>query len=180
MSGSADPNIYVAGTELRGIPGYDSRRARVGDAAGSRRLGMSVFDLAPGQAAYPYHWHYVEEELLVVLEGTPLLRDASGWRRLERGAVVACPAGADGGHQLVNDGDEVVRFIAVSTSGEPDVVSYPDEGKLGVFERPPGEGRLWKFFRDGDDVPYDHGLEPVEVPPSVSALAPGERHTAAQ
>ena len=42
----------------------------------------------PGQAAYPYHWHYREEELLVVLEGSPWLRTANGNRRLARGEVV--------------------------------------------------------------------------------------------
>lgn len=164
MTDRRDPNIYEAGTELRGIPGYDSLRARVGDAAGSRRLGMSVWDLPAGQAAYPYHWHYVEEEMLVILDGTPMLRGPGGWRRLERGAVVAFPAGEAGGHQLVNDTGELVRFLAISTSGEPDIVQYPDEGKIGVFERPPGEGRLWKLFPIDGDVPYDHGLEPPVLP----------------
>ena len=89
MSEPRDPNIYDTGTESRGIPGYDALRARVGDAAGSERLGMSVWDLAPGQAAYPYHFHFIEEELLVVLEGTPALRGPEGWRRLARGAVVS-------------------------------------------------------------------------------------------
>lgn len=161
-----DPNIYDVGTEARGLAGYDSLRARVGDAAGSQRLGMSVWDLVPGNAAYPLHWHYVEEELLVVLEGSPMLRGPSGWRRLERGAVVSFPPGPEGAHQLYNDGAQTVRFLAISTSGEPDIVSYPEQGKIGVFERPPGEGKLWKLFPVGAEVPYQEGIEPPVPPPA--------------
>ena len=169
MAEARDPNIYDVGTESRSatssVAGYASLRQRVGDAAGSRRLGTSVWDLLPGQAAYPYHWHYVEEEQLIVLEGAPLLREPTGWRRLERGAVVAFLPGEAGGHQLVNDSDAVVRFIAISTSGEPDIVRYPDQGKIGVFERPPGEGRLWKLFPADGDEPYDARLGPPPTPP---------------
>lgn len=167
MTARRAPNIYDVGTEARGIDGYESLRARVGDAAGSDRLGMSVWDLPAGQAAYPYHWHLVEEELLVVLEGTPMLRGPEGWRRLERGAVVSFRRGEDGAHQLFNDTDAAVRFIAISTSGEPDIVMYPEQNKIGVFERPPGEGRLWKFFAFDADIPYSAGLEePPAAPPA--------------
>ncbi|MBO9533455.1 MAG: cupin domain-containing protein [Solirubrobacteraceae bacterium] len=163
---SPDPNIYDTGTEARGIPGYDSLRARVGDVAGSHRLGMSVWDLAPGCAAYPFHFHYVEEELLVVLEGTPMLRGASGWRRLARGAVVSFLPGPDGAHQIYNDGEAPVRFIAISTSGAPDIVSYPEQDKIGVFERPPGDGKLFKLFPVDAEVHYAEGIEPPVPPPA--------------
>ena len=56
-------------------------------------------------------------------------------------------AGEAGGHQLVNRTEETVRFLAFSTSGEPDVVIYPDSGKVGAFERLP-RGR-----RAAHDVP---------------------------
>lgn len=164
MGTARDPNIYDQPADRRGIPGYESLRSRVGDKAGSRKLGAGVWELEPGQAAYPYHFHLVEEEMVIVLEGTPLLRDPDGWRRLERGALVAFPAGEEGGHQVVNDGSEVVRFLAISTSGAPDIACYPDQNKIGVFQRPPAPGNLWKFFDLGTDVDYHAGLEPVDPP----------------
>lgn len=166
MSQSPDPNIYDVGTETRGIPGYASMRQRVGDAAGSKRIGTSIWDVPPGQGAYPYHFHYIEEEQLIVLEGRPLLRDSSGWRRLERGAVVVFHPGAGGGHQLFNDGPGHLKFLSISTSGEPDIVAYPDQGKIGVFERPPGDGKLWHLFNVADEVPYDNGDIAPTVPPT--------------
>ncbi len=64
----------------------------------------------------------------------------------------------------MNDTDEPVRFLCISTSGEPDIVEYPDEGKIGVFERPPGDGRLFKLFPLASEVPYAEGITPPEMP----------------
>jgi uncharacterized cupin superfamily protein len=146
--------------EPREHEGFRALRARVGRQAGSERLGLSLWEVPPGEAAYPYHFHYAEEELVIVLQGRPSLRTPSGWRELAEGEVVAFLRGEGGGHQLVNRTSETVRFLALSTSGEPDVVSYPDSGKLGAFERrPQGEG-LRAMFRTGDAVDYYDGEQP--------------------
>ncbi|MGD0454984.1 MAG: cupin, partial [Solirubrobacteraceae bacterium] len=76
------------------------------------------------------------------------------------GEVVAFPRGERGGHQLVNRTDETVRFLSFSTSGEPDVVIYPDSGKLGAFERLPDGGGLRALFRLSDTVDYHDGEQP--------------------
>jgi uncharacterized cupin superfamily protein len=146
--------------EPREHPGFRCLRARIGRQAGSERLGLSLWELPPGEAAYPYHYHLAEEELVLVLDGRPSLRTPQGWRELAEGEVVAFLRGEHGGHQLVNRSAEVVRFLAFSTSGEPDVVLYPDSGKLGAYERrPDGEG-LRAMFRLKDTVPYHDGEQP--------------------
>jgi uncharacterized cupin superfamily protein len=147
--------------EPRETEGFLARRARLSRQAGSERLGLSLWEVQPGQAAYPYHFHYTEEELVIVLEGRPSLRGPGGWRELEPGEVVAFPRGERGAHQLVNRGSERVRFLCFSSSGEPDVVAYPDSGKLGVFERLPEGGGLREMFRVEDSVDYYDR----EVPP---------------
>jgi uncharacterized cupin superfamily protein len=149
--------------EPREHEGFRALRARVGRQAGSERLGLSLWEVPPGEAAYPYHFHYAEEELVIVLEGAPSLRTPEGWRQLARGEVVAFRRGEAGGHQLVNRTNETVRFLAFSTSGEPDVVSYPDSGKLGAFERRPQGDGLRAMFRAADAVDYYDG----ESPPSA-------------
>jgi uncharacterized cupin superfamily protein len=158
---SAQPNIRSPDyDEPRDRDGFRCSRARIGRQAGSERLGASLWVVPPGQAAYPYHWHYREEELIVVLDGAPRLRMANGERRLTPGEVVSFPTGERGAHQLINDTDEEVRFLALSTQGEPDLVMYPESGKLGVFERLPQGGGLHKLFRLGDEVGYWEGEEP--------------------
>ncbi len=146
--------------EPRGQPGFSCKRARLGRQAGSERVGLSLWELPPGEAAYPYHFHYSEEELLVVLAGTPSLRTPDGWRELSEGEVVAFPRGERGGHQLVNRTDAAVRFLAFSNAGEPAVVSYPDSGKLGAFVPLPDGSVLRTLFRLSDAVDYHDGEQP--------------------
>jgi uncharacterized cupin superfamily protein len=146
--------------EPREHPGFRARRARVSRQAGCERLGLSVWELPPGEAAYPYHYHLTEEEMLIVLEGRPSLRTPGGWRDLAEGELVGLLRGEAGAHQLVNRSDALVRFLAFSTSGEPDVVIYPDSAKLGAYERLPEGGGVRALFRLADAVDYYDGEHP--------------------
>jgi uncharacterized cupin superfamily protein len=146
--------------ELREQEGFRASRARVGRQAGAERLGASLWEVPPGQAAYPYHAHLTEEELVIVLDGRPSLRAADGWRELEPGEVLSFPRGEEGAHQIVNRTDQPIRFLAVSTGGDPDVVLQPDSGKIGAFERRPDGSGLRVWFRSDDEVGYYEGESP--------------------
>jgi uncharacterized cupin superfamily protein len=148
--------------EPREQEGFRALRSRLGRQAGSERLGLSLWELAPGQAAYPYHHHLGEEELVLVLSGHLELRTPEGWRGLPEGEVVAFPRGERGAHQLLNSTRETVRFLAFSTSGEPDLVIYPDSGKVGAFQRLSDGGGLRAMFRSQDAVDYYEGERPPQ------------------
>ena len=152
------PNIFDPDFEERdGPPGFKGFRARVGYELGSERLGASMWKLPPGETAYPYHFHYSDEELVFVLSGRPTLRTPEGTRELEPGEAVHFPLGEAGAHQLSNPTDEEVRFLAVSTHGRADVVVYPDSNKLGAAERRPAGGGLHAFFDIDTEVDYWKG-----------------------
>jgi uncharacterized cupin superfamily protein len=140
--------------------GFRARRARIGYQLGSELTGCSLWEVPPGEAAYPYHYHYSDEELVIVLAGRPTLRTEAGTRELDEGEVVRFGLGPDGAHQIVNRGDETVTFVAISSSGRPDVVVYPDSDKLGFGERLPRGGGWRGFFRSGDAVDYWEGESP--------------------
>ncbi len=130
------PNIFDKGFDVEHDAGGPLKRQTfIGKAAGAQRIGATVWDIDPGGTAYKYHFHYGEEELLIVLEGTPTLRSPDGERVLEPGEVVAFPVGPDGAHQLINNSDEPARFIAVSAGDDTDVVIYPDTGETLVSHR---------------------------------------------
>lgn len=143
--------------EARDREGFRARRARIGRQAGCERLGASLWEIPPGEAAYPYHLHLGEEELIVVLSGRPSLRTPGGWRDLVPGEVIAFPRGHGGAHQVVNRSDAAVRMLAVSTSGDPDVVLYPDSGKIGAAERRPDGSGLSVYFRSDNATGYWEG-----------------------
>lgn len=139
-------------------------RARLSRQAGSDRLGLSLWELPPGEAAYPYHYHLAEEELVLVLDGQPSLRTPDGWRELQEGEVVPFLRGEQGAHQLVNRTEDTVRFLAFSTNGEPDIVIRPDSGTLGAYGRQSDGGGLRAVFRAADAVDYHEGEQPPDMP----------------
>jgi uncharacterized cupin superfamily protein len=152
------PNIEEPNLELRdGPPGFRSKRARIGYELGSETVGVSLWELPPGEAAYPYHFHYSDEEVVIVLRGRPILRTPTGERVLEQGEAVRFELGAEGAHQLRNPSEETVRFLAVSSHGHPDIVVYPDSNKISAAERLPDRPGLMAFFDMDDQVDYWHG-----------------------
>jgi uncharacterized cupin superfamily protein len=146
--------------DRNGPPGFRSQRARLGYELGSELVGASLWLLPPGEAAYPYHFHYSDEEIVIVLAGRPSLRTPDGVRELEQGEAVHFPLGPDGAHQLFNPTEEEVRFLAVSSHGRPDIVVYPDSNKLSASERRAKGGGLRTFFHREDEVGYWDGEEP--------------------
>jgi uncharacterized cupin superfamily protein len=146
--------------------GFRSKRARIGYELGTALLGASLWEVPPGEAAYPYHYHYSDEELVIVLSGRPTLRTPEGERELEEGEAVGFGLGEKGAHQILNRSGDTVTFLAVSSHGRPDVVVYPDSDKIGVGERLPKGGGLRAFFKRGDAVDYFDGEKGQAPPPA--------------
>jgi uncharacterized cupin superfamily protein len=160
-------NVFRPEIDEQGeVAGFRWRGESVGRKAGSERLGASLYELPPGEATFPYHYHLGNEELLIVLAGRPDLRTPEGWRRLDEGEVLAFPVGARGAHQIVNRTDADVRFVIVSEMRSPDIPVYPDSDKVGVREHAPGSGKggLRLNFRAAQAVEYWDGEGKPEVP----------------
>jgi uncharacterized cupin superfamily protein len=95
-----------------------------------------------------------------VIRGRPTLRTPDGVRELDEGEAVRFAVGEQGAHQLLNRSPDTVTFLAVSSSGRPDVVVYVDSNKIAVSERLPHGGGLREFFRREDGVDYWDRVEP--------------------
>jgi uncharacterized cupin superfamily protein len=149
-------NLHAAQTELEGDEpdGYLTGADRFGKKIGASRIGGTVYDLPPGQAICPYHFEYGDEEWLIVLTGSPIVRNPGGEERLEPGDVVCFPAGPDGAHKVANpaDAEGDARVLMISTLREPSVAVYPDSDKIGVFG-----GDLRLLVRRDSGVDYWHG-----------------------
>jgi uncharacterized cupin superfamily protein len=155
------PNIFDPDfDQKRDRDGFTRERAFIGRQAGAEKLGASVWVIEPGHTAYPYHFHYGDEEMLIVLEGSPSLRTPAGWRDLERGEVVSFPVGEAGAHQLKNNADEPVRILAISTVQDLDTVIYPDSGKTGAHFRRGKPDEYRGLFKHGTEVDYWDGENP--------------------
>ena len=134
-------------------PGYElGRAARVGSKLGATQLGLTLYELPPGQAVCPYHFEWTDEEWLIVVDGRPTLRTPEGERTLEPGDTVCFPAGPDGAHQVGNQGDVAARVALLSTKNPFGIAEYPDSDKVGVWA-----GGQHYMLRRSDHLDYWDG-----------------------
>lgn len=134
----------------------------LGAAAGGKMIGTSFYKLMPGKKCFPYHYHYANEEAVLVLEGSGTLRMNDGMHPIKQGDYIAFPVGPDYAHQIINTSDKPLLYICMSTMIFPDAVEYPDSNKVGISAGPLSDGKGHDFllrarFRKNDAVDYFEG-----------------------
>jgi uncharacterized cupin superfamily protein len=134
--------------------GYRCRASRLGPKLGATRIGMSVYDLPPGEAICPYHFEWTDEEWLIVISGSPVLRTPAGERTLEPGDVTCFPAGPAGAHHVRNASDTPLRVAIFSTKNEFGIAEYPDSDKIGIWA-----GDTHRMLRRSPQLDYWDGEE---------------------
>src|SRR5712691_3103734 len=107
-------------------------RVDVARAVGSTATAMFIYDLAAGQSSSPYHYEY-EEEWLLVVDGTVVVRAPDGEHTLQRGDLVRFPPGPAGAHKVMNRSDSRARTLLSSSSPVPAVSVYLDSDKIAVW-----------------------------------------------
>lgn len=136
-------------------PGFRARSAQLGPMLGAARLGMTVYELPPGESVCPYHFHWGDEEWLIVVAGTPTVRTPEGETTLEAGDVVCFPVGPAGAHRVHNAGDATVRVAIFANTHEFGIIEYPDSDKIGVWGR--HDDALDHMIRRSPDLEYWDG-----------------------
>ena len=107
--------------------GHRFLRTMIGQSVGAKLTGFSSYELAPGEAAWKYHYELNREEWLIVVEGEVVVRTPGGDRPLGAGDIACFPLGEEGAHQVRNDSDAVARFAMPSSwAGDGYVAIYPD------------------------------------------------------
>jgi uncharacterized cupin superfamily protein len=139
-------------------PIYESRCGRVIGprvaGAVARKLGAGVDIVPPGKATCPYHFHYAQEEMFVILEGEGTLRVAGERVPVRAGDVIAIPAGPEYPHQIINTSNAFLKYLSISTQEVPEICEYPDSSKYLAYAEPAGpllgEGRMHRADTDLD------------------------------
>src|SRR5437764_13126069 len=120
---------------------FECNAVRIGPLLGAKNLGYSYVVVPPGKRSCPFHSHRAEEEMFFIVRGAGTLRYGAETRKVRAGDFICCPTGGpETAHQLVNDSDEELAYISVSTMMPAEICEYPDSGKVGAFGA--GEKRL--------------------------------------
>jgi uncharacterized cupin superfamily protein len=118
--------------------GYRSGLTDVSKALGGEVLAAKVYELPAGESVCPYHYEY-EEEWLLVVGGTIVVRTPEGEEELLAGEMVCFPSGPAGAHKATNRGGVVARIVMFSRARRPAVAVYPDSNKIGVWPGNPDD-----------------------------------------
>jgi len=125
-------------------------------------LGCGAFRVRPGKRAFPRHAHLANDEALFIVSGSGALTVGEDTDSVVAGDFIMLPRGEKFAHILVNNSDDDLIYLCVSTMIMPDVVHYPDSGKLGVLGSKDfwssGEASISGFYKpnpagywDGED-----------------------------
>ena len=127
------------------------------------KLIASQYEIPPGKASWPYHYHMANEEMFYILEGEGEMRTKEGTLPVRAGDFFRFPIGENGVHQLINTSpDKTLKYLDFGTTVEPDLVVQPDSQKIGVFAGgAPCQNKsirtMWKYYRLGTELHYLDG-----------------------
>jgi len=138
------PVVNMANLELIDFSNGGKFAAQLGPISkkiGLQQLGCMLTIVEPGKSAFPYHVHHANDEMFIILEGEGEYRFGKDVHALKAGDVAAAPPGGpEFAHQITNTGSTTMKYLAISTRRQPEVVEYPDSSKFGIYSRM-SEGR---------------------------------------
>lgn len=114
---------------------------------------VSIYEVPPRKAAYPYHLHHKNEETFFILSGEGILKTPEGERGVKAGDILFFPAGTQGAHKLTNTSEaENLVYIDFDVVHDLDVCEYPDSGKIAVWGKD-----INRVYLKETNVDYYHG-----------------------
>ena len=129
--------------------GYEYFRRKFIPFEGAKNSLVSIYEIPPGKAAYPYHFHHKNEETFYILSGVGVLRTPEGERTVKAGELLFFPTGEAGAHKLTNASEtEMLVYIDFDVVHDIDVAVYPDSDKIGIWGK--GINRIYPWEADVD------------------------------
>lgn len=133
--------------------GYEYYRRKFIPFGGAGNTLVSIYEIPPGKAAYPYHYHHKNEETFYILSGEGILKTPDGARKVGAGELLFFPTGPAGAHKLTNCSDtEKLVYIDFDVVHGIDIAVYPDSEKIGIW----GMG-INQIYPSSAEVDYYHG-----------------------
>ncbi len=104
----------------------------IGEAVGTRLLGVDLTEIPPGKKSSHLHSHSLKEEFFFVVSGRCRIKLGEQLWELKTGDAVSRPAGTGVPHQFDNPFAEpcsVLMFGVQAGQGVEDVVDWPEIGR---------------------------------------------------
>ncbi len=133
--------------------GYEYSKREIVPLTKRKQCTVSFYEIPPGKAAYPYHYHLQNEEVFYIIKGSGTLKTPSGDKTVSEGDFIFFPANEEGAHKLTNASEtDMLVYIDFDTNNPLDVAFYPDSSKVGIFGK-----SVRQLYRTTDQVEYYDG-----------------------
>lgn len=137
---------------------FEEKFAVISDKIGAKKLSYSVTIVPPGKKVCPFHNHYINEEMFLILEGEGTLRFGNEEYAIKKHDIIACPPGGRAvAHQIVNTSESDIKYLCLSTNEPYDICEYPDSNKVLSMAGEQGNQKFRHISRISDEVDYFDG-----------------------
>jgi uncharacterized cupin superfamily protein len=142
-------------------PLYENEGVSLSKGTAASKLGFRYETVPAGKRSCPYHFHYAQEELFIIIAGEGTLRVADELLPVKTGDVIVIPPGPAYPHQLINTSQVPLSYFSLSTKEYPEICEYPDSGKYLAWDaQHKDKGPLLqdgRMHRVKDDLEYWDG-----------------------
>ena len=105
--------------------GYEYFRRKFIPFGGAKNTLVSIYEIPPRKAAYPYHFHHKNEETFYILSGEGVLKTPQGEKPVRAGDLLFFPPNEQGAHKLTNT-SETENLVTVMWANECFDPNKPD------------------------------------------------------
>lgn len=124
----------------------EHNRKRIIDDKHINKLYCDVYEIPPGKANWPLHYHTCNEEIFYILEGHGQMITETEVLNVKSGDILRFPAGEKGVHQLKNISEsEKLKYLDLGTTNLPDVVFMPADKKMELFAGKSGQDKMCSY-----------------------------------
>ena len=98
--------------------------------------------------------------MFLILEGTGLFRFEKDEYQLKKNDIIACPVGDRlVAHQIINNGHNDLKYLALGTNRPYDICEYPDSDKILSRVSSEEDSKLWNMSKGNESYEYFEGEE---------------------
>ena len=144
-------NLINIDSNYKNVHGYEFNKYEVTQRKDFSQAYVCFYEIMPGKAAYPKHYHSYNTECFYIIDGEGIIETIDYKLKVKSGDVIVFPCGKNGLHKLTNTSDSKrLLYIDFDTTNSPDIIHYVDSDKIGIIEHNISS----TFFKNSDQADY--------------------------
>ena len=144
-------NLINIDSKYKNEHGYEFNKYEVTQRKDFSQAYVCFYEIMPGKAAYPKHYHSYNTECFYIIDGEGIIETIDYKLKVKSGDVIVFPCGKNGLHKLTNTSDSKrLLYIDFDTTNSPDIIHYVDSDKIGIIEHNISS----TFFKNSDQADY--------------------------